>query len=128
MLGYGVVAVVVILILGIIFFFIRRRNLNNQNIGGIDQNNSANTMMTQENGMNNALTQGGTVSTLSKDPRLNTLMNSEEILNNSFVISAEENAAKRILNLANNANGANSTIPTNTATAGNVPTTLQQAL
>ncbi len=128
MLGYGIAFVVVILVLGIIFFFIRRRNLNNQNIGGMGQNSSINNMVNQENGINNVLTQGGTVSTLSKDPTLNTLMNSEELVNNSFVISAEENAAKRISSLANNANIANPPTPTNTATASNIPATSQQAL
>ena len=99
MIVYGAGVVVLILILGIIFYFIRRSHLNNQSevsvsINGVDVNTA-----TQVSGMDNSLMQGGMVANLNKDQTLNTLMNSEEIVNNSFVTSIEENAAKRVSNV-----------------------------
>ena len=95
MLVYGVTFIVAILIVALVLWiFIKRRNLVNQNLD-VSQISSGNLL----NNMNMDNTQSIQSPALNKD---NILMNPQDILNNSFVNSAEENAAKRAAESVNN--------------------------
>lgn len=108
MFAYIIAFVILVLILGIALFFIRKRNLVSP------------AVLDTANVINQNVIQSGEVSALSKDHTLNVLMNSEELVNNSFVMSAEEYAAKKMASAATNAGSVPNLTPTNTATASNI--------
>ncbi len=98
-----IVCVLVILLILVTIFIIRRRKLINQT-SGINQNITGD----MQNNINNVSSTTGISNTsFNNKSTLNTLTSTEDVLNNSFVVSVEENAAKRATESVNKNNASN---------------------